>query len=113
MDVFCAYPKHGPQDHAIGLASTHTVTCYNHFYQASCVAKWPKPKHHRDVQQFLGPRISIANPFRAIALHCPGASQCSNKVLAAMTVANISCAYQKYVRVVDTVAANKLSKHGA
>ena len=59
----------------------------------------------------LGPNF-YCQPIQAIALHRPGAGQCSNKALAATTIANTPRAYQKYVRVVDKMAANKLPKRG-
>ena len=59
----------------------------------------------------LGPNF-YCQPIEAIALHRPGASQCSHKALAATTVANTPRAYQKYAWVIDKVAANKLPKHG-
>ena len=49
--------------------------------------------------------------IKVISLHCPDTDQCNYKILAATTVANISCAYQRYAQVFDRMAANKLPKH--
>ena len=59
----------------------------------------------------LGPNF-YCRPIKAITIHCPGAGQCSDKALAATTVANTPCAYQKYARVVNKMAADELPKHG-
>ena len=49
--------------------------------------------------------------IQATLLHHPGTNQCSERVLAATTVANIPRVYQEYARVFDKVAANELPKH--
>ena len=48
---------------------------------------------------------------QATALHCLKANWLNNKVLAGMTIADISRVYQKYARVFDKVAANELLEH--
>ena len=59
----------------------------------------------------LGPNF-YCQPIQAIALHRTGAGRCSEEALAATIVANTPCAYQKYARVVNKVATDKLPKHG-
>ena len=49
--------------------------------------------------------------IQATLLHHPGANQRSDRVLAAMTVADIPCAYQEYTQDFNKVAANELPKH--
>ena len=50
--------------------------------------------------------------IQATLLHHPGANQRSNRVLAALAIADIAHVYQEYALVFDEMAANELPKHG-